>query len=516
MEQVSKNLKKYIISIFSIVVFLLFVFAAINYKGQLYIYLFFSLLSNFCLLFAFRKNALFFDTFINCLLWLGFWLKLTIRLIFFDGLYNEPVGNFDHSGAAYDEVLIVICIGLIGFLCASLLREKWLFNYPAKIPFNQASGLYRFYSRYRNRILISFILIILLISISNIFLGIYQRGLIPTVVPAFGIDGLYKWLLLFGFASISSIIIMNELVKFNRLTSVAIIIGIFETFFSNVSLLSRGMIINAGALCYGIYKSHLSGKFTTGIRIVTIGISLLIIFFICSVYISNYLRIKNLNESIYSLLPNNVNQNYGIFEIKDREYKKNEINKIKHNKKSKKKFSEYLKSNTNIFMKLFIDRWVGMETMMAVSSYPDKGWSLWTDAWAEKFQYNQMTFYDRQFVSSQYVKTDFIKHHNISVPGILAFFYYPGSKLFLLFTMFCLGLFAAGIEIIVFRFCNANMVLCSLFSMVIAYRFAHFGYAPAQSYLLFGALTFNIFLIYLLDILLSRYMWNKNEELRSG
>ena len=37
---------------------------------------------------------------------------------------------------------------------------------------------------------------------------------------------------------------------------------------------------------------------------------------------------------------------------------------------------------------------------------------------------------------------------------------------------------------------------------VIAYRYAHFGYVPAQSYLLFGSLFLNILIIYLFNKLL--------------
>jgi len=38
-----------------------------------------------------------------------------------------------------------------------------------------------------------------------------------------------------------------------------------------------------------------------------------------------------------------------------------------------------------------------------------------------------------------------------------------------------------------------------LLAQVVAYRFASFGYVPAQSYLLFGTLIFNVVIIYMVD-----------------
>ena len=51
---------------------------------------------------------------------------------------------------------------------------------------------------------------------------------------------------------------------------------------------------------------------------------------------------------------------------------------------------------------------------------------------------------------------------------------------------------AAGFEILTYHLCDRNWILCSLFAQVVAFRFASFGYVPAQSYLLFGSLLLNI------------------------
>ena len=106
------------------------------------------------------------------------------------------------------------------------------------------------------------------------------------------------------------------------------------------------------------------------------------------------------------------------------------------------------------------------------------------------------SFYDLKIASSGYSKMDFSKHHFISLPGILAFFYYPGSFAFLFVTLFLAGTFAAAIEISIYKLSGSNVILCSLLAQVIAYRYAHFGYVPGRSYLLFGTLFLNVLLIY--------------------
>ena len=67
----------------------------LNYSSNKINYLSFSIISNFLILFAFRKDAIFFETFFSLLLWLGFWFKFTCTIVFTDGIFREGVGIFD-------------------------------------------------------------------------------------------------------------------------------------------------------------------------------------------------------------------------------------------------------------------------------------------------------------------------------------------------------------------------------------------------------------------------------------
>jgi len=446
------------------IVITLFIMASSKYVGQWYVYLLFTIASNLLLYFGFRSKAIFFDTFIGIFFWLGFWLKLTIRVAFSGGLFNQAVGYFDGSGAAFDKALLVTSCGLSGFLLISFIREKFFFNYSGKIEGVHLQGLFGLYQRHRKMIWVLFLVLFVFIGVTNAYLGIYQRGSITRTTLPFGLNGVYKWLLLFGLASISALILRFEF-EINKKTSfVVILLSLLESFVSNVSLLSRGMILNSSALLYGVIAGLRKYSIKTNLRFFIIAFLLFSTLFISSVFVVNYLR-----SSIY--LDNDAD----------------------------------LSETHAMTTPLFIDRWVGMEGVMAVSSYPKLGWGLWKSAWKEIYNENETSFYDNNFIESAYVNTDKSKHHFISLPGVIAFFFYPGSFYFLFFSMFFLGGLAFIIEYATYRMGGMNIILCSLLAQVVAFRFASFGYVPAQSYLLFGTLFLNLFIIYFAEKIIRIY-----------
>ena len=82
---------KIILIIFKLFVLSLIIFifynGLINYKGNKYLYILFSIVSNYLLIFSFRKKTIFFDTFFSLLLWVGFWLKFTVIISFTGGMF---------------------------------------------------------------------------------------------------------------------------------------------------------------------------------------------------------------------------------------------------------------------------------------------------------------------------------------------------------------------------------------------------------------------------------------------
>ena len=447
-------------------IFILFVFTFIGYKGNGYVYLLFSVASNTLLYFGFRKNALFFDAFIAVFFWLGFWLKLSYRVTFANGTFLHAVGSFNATGQAFDQALLVTSCGFFGLIIASYIREKLIFKYPEKSSETGLAGLYQIYNNYRKLILTGFVILFIFVAVTNLYFGIYQRGTISKIDLPYGLKGVFTWFLLFGGASFSALILHFEFIKNKNTSYLVVALSLFESFSSNISLLSRGMILNTSALAYGVFKSLKFNSILSNYRFLIISLSLFLFLFGSSVLLVNQFRYK----ITYEPVPNTNSVTSGV--------------------------ESSLNEHEALILRLFVDRWVGIEGILAVSSYPEKGWKLWRDAWQETFAYHENTFYDKYLIDSPYQNKFAMDKHSVSMPGILAYCYYPGSFLFLFFCMLSIGLIGALIEISVYKLGGKNLILCALLAQVVAYRYAHFGYVPRQSFLLFGALYLNLFIFY--------------------
>lgn len=435
-----------------------------SYTGNGYIYLLFSVLANTLLYFGFRKNAIFFDAFIGVFFWMGFWLKVTVRILYFDGKFSEATGDFDYSGNSYDLALLVSSCGIFGLLLASMLREKMGFTYLPKVNDNNERWVVDFYFRHRGKILTAFLCIFASVAVSNIIFGIYQKGSITQTVLPFGLNGVFKWLILFGLASFSAVVLRLELVAKRQISIMVIVLVLLESFSTNTSLLSRGMVLNMGAIAYGVYVACRLDLIRLPFKTVFVSGAVFCALFAGSVVVVNDLR----------------GNGSGLFSPET----------------NTKPLAEDVGIAIAHATPLFLNRWVGIEGVMAVSSSPHLGWALWRKAWQERYSETTMGFYDANLIESPYKSTDFSKHHHLSLPGILAFFFYPGSFAFLFIGMLFLGVLAAAIEVGVFKFGGNNLILCALTSQVVAYRYVSFGYVPAQSYLLFGTIFLNILMVY--------------------
>ena len=165
---ISKNkiLLKSIRIFFYSILFVLFCFGFSSYIGNKLIYFGFSIISIYSIFFAFRKKALFFETFFSVLLFLGYWFKFTMVISFTDGIFREGVGNFDYSPSNFDYGLIIASVGLLSVIFFGHLRERFFF-YPKKIDTILPKN--NFFLQNRKKILITFIIFILAVVLVNSF-----------------------------------------------------------------------------------------------------------------------------------------------------------------------------------------------------------------------------------------------------------------------------------------------------------------------------------------------------------
>jgi len=435
--------------------------ALAEYQGSAWVYLLFTVLSTAVLYFGFGRGAIFFDSFIGVLLWIGFWLKFSVQTAFFHGRFNISVGNFDGSPQSLDQALLVVCCALTAILFVRFARQRFFFSYPDTIPHISYTGLYAFYRQYRIAVLVVFILAVLAVCISNAWFGIYQRGLVERVKLPFGLNGVYAWLLMFGMASVSAIILRFEFELNRDRYWIAILIALMEVTLSNISLWSRGMILNGSALMYGAVA--LFRRREPRLRL-GLGAFVVVVFgtlFVTSVLSVNYLR---------------ANAFYAGYTQAER--------------------AGAVVEQTST---LFLDRWVGVEGVMAVVGATDKGWGVFKEALSERLDKSVNSYYDKHFVVSAYDNSRGDGTHFVSLPGYIAFLFYPGSYVFLFFAVLAFSAIAAVLEYIVYRLGGKNLVFCALIAQVVAFRYTSFGYVPMQSYMLLGSILLNVLILFFAD-----------------
>ena len=477
--------------------------AILDYSGHKLIYFLFSIISFYMIYFSFRKKSLFYENFFGVFLFLGFWFKFSVILSFNLG-YGEGIDSAVLiSPQNFDDALIVSIFGFLGFIFYGHLREIYIY-YPSKIELTLNLPQYQ---KYRSLIISIFICLILSVCFANIHFKIYQRGLIGENYH-FLISGFIKTSLLYFLSFCSAIILYFDLIRFKKIFILLIFIFILETFFSSISMLSRGMIFNSLALLFALYKFTNKLKIDLSLSFFVKILIFLIISFFISVASVNYLRIHfhgigvDLNDETKIQIINKSSDQFEKSE-KGKEIKKSYNKELfdLHTKQSN--FKVY---NNGIF-NLIVYRWVGIEPLLIITKNKDQlNFKLFKESLYEKFRPNSPSFYETKFGLKP------LGHNQLNpkvkgntLPGIIAFLFFSGSYAFLFFSIFIFCFFASILEFLTFRLLEKNMLASSVIAMTISYRYAHFGYLPKQSYLLFGSIIGLIIMLFFIKNLYKKF-----------
>lgn len=470
----AKNIGLLFLGIFSLVVFIVF---CIQFQGNLFPYFIYSFSFFMLLYLSLKKGFLFFEFVLGALLYLGHWAKVSIRHGFFNGEFHEPTGYFSHSVESYDNLFYYSSLAIFGVIFAMIIRRLFFPKYSNLNELNPFKEWSEIYSKNRKVILILFITISILIAYLNFNFGIYQRGLISTFKTSFLFKGLFTWLILFGGASFSALFLETEIRTRKTVSWTLYFAVLAEGFFSNASMLSRSMIINIGSLALGVIILLEKEKYKIGkARILSTILLFFIVFFLSIVFVKG--------------IRNEMHHN--------RKFNTKEVVKSFDGKKpqlvSSKGILTRLRNAVVQSRSLLIDRWVGLEGMMAVIGYNKKGWGLWRKAWGEKFTGQGTSFFDLEIFNSVYKNQNLEGVHFVSMPGIMGFLFYPGSLIFLFVGMFFVTFFGIAFELLCYKLSGLT-IATALFSQTLAYRFIHFGYVPSRTYLILTTLFLNIVLL---------------------
>jgi hypothetical protein len=433
---------KYLFFIFSTTVMLFFYFINNFNFGFLvlsfsFIYLFYSVLSN--------PNL--FKVLISLLLFLGIWVKYFVRSLLTPGEFNDPVGSFIYTQENVSEIFIYVAI-IISFIAL-------IFSIRLKLNFNKKFNFEKIKFSYKYQLLI--VILIFTLLILNFILKIDYRGL-NTHYSGFHIY-IYKYVMQI-FAPIFIFTYADNFHNKNKyqFPFLCIFLFIYALSLNSRSFVFEGLFL----IIYFIikYKDLFNLK------------KYLIFFFIYIVLaLSNFYYVNNVRYTSF-LTDNNLSLSSS-----------SDLNDVKN---------YVIKTSLNVgYYSLFIDRWVGLEPIFAIYSFPNRSNFIFVEALLETKD-SDISFYDTYIIKdSTYLLSNNNNIFNHNIPGIIGFSLYSDN---IIISLLFIGLFFS-IICIMFNSIQTGIFSSYIISFIFAWRISHFGYAPMYTFFYFVLIFLTYYII---------------------
>jgi len=449
-----------------VIIFIPFFLNFNNYSGNKFLFfiLHFCALGLFLIIIQKRTSA--FEFFFYIFLLLSFWFKFSCILYFEDIKVTE--GDFDSLAANYDRPVFIIIITFVACIIASLFKKILFSSNSLDHQFKIKDSFLLFYKK--NRILIICLIAGFLIFIwyTNFNYNIYSKGLVNNNIYS-AIKYFYSWSFTYGLAIVVSQLMYIDFYVYNK--KKIFILGFIEAFFTNITIYSRAfLLISCAYLRSFILLIQTKKNFRIQPFFILKFVFLISIFFLISFYSVKQLRVS------FFYKPNS-SPNIAIMT--------KTINEIKY---------------------LSINRWVGIDALLAVSQSNKLNFSFFLSAWEERKEVRKKSFYINHFFKSFKYSDQENKNVNIVItPGLIAFLFYSGSALLIFFSVFFLVLICTFIEKFFFMFSFGNIILSHIVGYALALRLIHFGYVPSNTINFLISFLVTLFGIYIM----SKIIWKK-------
>lgn len=404
----------------------------------------------FCVTFAIMWGLIwvgeksYFYLFLSSFWLLGFWFKACVHLIL-GYAFVEPIGQFNSSGGEWDKVLIISQVAALAALIFRLIQIYFLGkrenNNFDTLSLKNVPNWYAYHSRF---VWFFSIICIILVVIINSYFSINQAGLIPLYVFPYKINAVIAGLVNTGFAFWIAVLVWWD-INLGKGLWFRVAGIIFSGFMCSISILSRGFFV------FQVFHYLPSIYFNrTKLKISLKQFVLIFILFLlgagCTATLTTVMRGP-------------------LYEGKDL-FVQEEISTS----------GEEIGHAFQKVLTLLADRWVGLEGVMAVSSYPNKDMVLFFRGWNEKASYNQKPMFE-YIANSIYVDPDYPnaeKYNFLSLPGLIAMLNYSGSLGVVFLGVIIFFIFFSFSEWCIIRFIGNPFVL-SFFGMYAAVLVSQFG-----------------------------------------
>ena len=468
------NLNYYINALIVSPIFFLFLINLSKYTYIFGTYTLFNILSFGIFFKIISKNSFFFERFLSFYLFMGFFVKFHF-FSFYVPHYFLTLGINNVTQLGLEETLNVSIFAFLSFLLVSHFLKKFFFNSRLKsqvLDLSKFQGCIHIFSKHLRKIYFLYFIFAFFFIAANLKYNIYSKGNISNTPEI--ITSIFSYFLTVGLPFIFLSLLHFDLVRKKSVSAILIFYNILESFFISLSIVSRNLILNLSVFFVGFYSVYSNKDYKRKIYS-KLAFIMLALFLVTSIAMSIFLvdRKRNLDFSNVSIIKETRN----ITTPKIPEVFFSSLTSILLNSKIR---------------ALLVDRWVGLEYVASVVSYPNKNFGLLYMALKE-VKIKELSFFDKNFIDSPYKFIDFTKKNFITTPGFIAFLYYPGSYLFLVVAVSFFIFIGFFMEYLAFKLSFRNEMLAAFISNLVAYRFISFGYTPINSIIFFIIILLSLF-----------------------
>ena len=153
-----------IINLFFILFGIIITSLAISkHSGNIYYYIVFSIITNSLLIYTLNSKSLFFEIYLSSFIWLGFWFKYSLSLVFLNGVIYDS--GPEENMINIDKAIFVSVIATFSVFLSIILRKKFFRekNYQIK----KESFFEKRYLKFRKESIFLFIILFCLVAFLN-------------------------------------------------------------------------------------------------------------------------------------------------------------------------------------------------------------------------------------------------------------------------------------------------------------------------------------------------------------
>jgi len=474
--------------------------AATHYPGSVAFLIVFEISFTLMLLLAAPRPRSYAYTFVVVFLFLGFWLKFNLHTLL-EYPYQEPVGAFDGTAASWDSALVMASLGALGVSLARLVQLAW-HRRPQRLGSPQAieprqPSVPSWFATCRKAIWLATAAAVIVLNVANLVAAFYAIGVDPRVVLPAHANVVIAWLLKLGLALWIATLVQWELQRSGSRAADAVLLApVGEALGTSISALSRGIFL-FHVLPYTLVALSRRTRLLRGLgrRRVAILAAVTAVGFFLSLGAVSLLRVLQYPTAAPAQNVRTITEPRRAVPAAPADRPRARTGADTATSASRgDTSSERLDSRRLFFVfrelrGLVVERWNGMEGVMAVSSHDRLGPDLLLEAVKENPARAQLSIYqklanaDRVYVRSQ-------GYTFLTLPGIIAILGYSGSPVLMLVGMVLVTGIMLGLEGLI-RQILANPFVTSVAGLAMASELSQANF-PYLLFTFFVLLTLSL------------------------